>query len=304
MAPLAPYALPQDWALTRPAREPWWRIALWIVAWAFGIASAVVRLVQGQPGPAMLLLVVFGLVGFLAVGELWRPGWVRGRPELINSVVLTRAVTRPADSWVHFFRDSRVGMPVVIGLLLLGGPQAILGVWGASIAIGTGDAWWIVAVAAIVIASGVILLVAALHLAAARSRLSGFGRRLVGLSLGRSGLGVFDVGLASEIPWDEIRAVRAATWAGDRTAGDAVSVLVIETSAETHRVFVSDCAAHPWLVYCAVRFWLENPDERRELGTTFAQMRMLEWRRAILAMRHPDAVAEGVDEGEGVAPRG
>lgn len=82
--------------------------------------------------------------------------------------------------------------------------------------------------------------------------------------------------------WDRIvevvPGVVGATRSGDVTP---TLQLVIRSApgkpTESVDIPVDSYEAHAWLVYSALRFWVENPSLRDELGTSQAQERMETW---------------------------
>jgi hypothetical protein len=118
-------------------------------------------------------------------------------------------------------------------------------------------------------------------------RFASFGQRPIGISLGRHGLTRYFMDGIDEWPWESISGVEVAGKAMDAD-GDFSADLLIRTQNRPDGVTydkyeIATYESHAWLIYTAVRFWAEHPEQRTELGTTFAQMRIKAWRDAMFA---------------------
>lgn len=282
-----PYPLPEGWRLERAKREPWWRIALWMTVFAYGSFRVFVHLQEDELGWALGLLVVSGAAGFTAVGEFWLAGGERGRPHLVNAVALTRAVSPPRDSWVHLFRDGGIPTIVVVGLLIVSGVGAAGSTWGilASVTPGDGNGWFLLGFGPLGLL-GLLGIVCAVLVAVADHRVGSFGRIPTGIAIGPSGLMRLTLDDPSETAWTDIRGVEPAAVISIPASGDFVAAVTLRTTVGEEFVPVGGMDAHAWLVYTAIRFWVEHPELRSELGTTFGQQRMLDWHAAMHAGSH------------------
>lgn len=280
-----PYPLPEGWSLQQARREPAWRIAAWAVAYTFLVSRMIWHLLDGSLGWAVAQLLISGVIGLIAVGEFWLAGGERGRPVLVNAVALTRAEVRPHDSWVHLFRDGRVPVIVQIGLFVVSG-FALTGAVSSSVLAIEQRSQGVLLLTiptALVAAIGVIAAFATVLLdRAVRS----FGRRPTGLALGRTGLTRLTLDDPIDIAWERIRSVRPQSVIHNAASGDFIASIELRTDTEPVLVPLGGMDAHAMLVYTAIRFWVEHPERRDELSTTFAQRRMLEWHAAL----HGDAL--------------
>jgi hypothetical protein len=231
-------------------------------------ALAVSAVLRADVGGGIIWTALFAAVG-LGVGVGFeRTGGETGLPHLLNAVVLSTAEVRPPDSWIHFFRERGPGRWMTAFFAATGWLSSVLLVWLSLIVIGRGGSELIV----------LIVLVPIL--------LAAFGRRPIGISLGRHGVIRYYLDGVDVWPWESIARVRAEVQAVDQNTGDFDPLLVLVPTPDAADLTESSFSlgshqAHPWLIYSAVRFWAEHPEHRDELSTTFAHQRIRSWRDAI-----------------------
>ena len=282
---LVPYPLPPGWNL-RPAR-PRSRLTTGALVVSCIVLAAALwgAVVAGQTILAMVVaLVLLGFIAVVAVGGE-RAGGERALPEFVNALALTRAETRPVDSWVSFFRQRA---PTLWSCLwLLGGGSATTAACGILIVrcvVEGGQALLgLVFLVPLTLAAAIVALAGANSLAV-RGRARWFARRPRGLVVGRSGVTLysFDRGdYDRSWSWDAIVDV-VPSGLVDARRGNTVPELKLHVAgtdgaAEEHHVPVDSLASHAWLVYAVLRFWREHPELRDELDTSTAQERMESW---------------------------
>lgn len=284
-----PYPLPDMWQMRAAKPLGPWAAGLWMLLAAALAAGAVAMLQRGDFLGGTLLTVIAACVtlGVAVTGK--HAGAERGMPRLINAVVLTTARVRPADSWIHFFREARPGIRLIVGFTAAGLFASAAFTWAGVLAVASGgDApLMLIALVPLVLAALVVALAGVLS-AVIRWRHSSFGRRHIGLSIGRHGVSRYYLDEVDTWAWESITEVRATVSAVDKTNGSFMPGIVIahakdEDGLTEHKYTLDDYEAHAWLIYTALRFWAEHPESREELSTTFAQQRIAGWRDAMSA---------------------
>lgn len=80
--------------------------------------------------------------------------------------------------------------------------------------------------------------------------------------------------------WQEMQEIEGTVAPDQARASQPVLRLTITTSDGPHTWVVNNLAGDPWLLYCALRFYLEHPDARSELGRSDAGRRFEAWSRS------------------------
>ncbi|MEF3402422.1 hypothetical protein [Agromyces sp. CCNWLW203] len=267
-----PYPSPEGWL---PDAQYFPTSAMWAtggLAVAVGIGSVQFTVV-GSLVWSVVFAVVFGLLALTAmVFGLFAVR--RSPPQLINAVTLGRATVKPVDDWVHFCRERPVRIWSVLWLILMGlGTGVLLGLAMPGVLGAPGGLWWLflfvplLVLCLVPIGAGVLQLVL-------DGKNSSFGRIPVGLTLSRHGVARYLVaGGVRWVPWETIAGVEAQIHSriSIRRIGKA------EPLEFTAGVFEQDAV----LLYCAVRFYAEHPELRKELSTIVAQRRFESWDRAL-----------------------
>ncbi|WP_307042403.1 hypothetical protein [Agromyces ramosus] len=241
------------------------------LAVAAGIGSALLTTV-GSPVWGVVLAVLFGLLA-LAATAFGLFAVRRSPPQLINAVTLGRATVRPVDDWVHFCRERPVRVWSVLWLTLTGlGSGVLLGLAMPGVLGASGGLWWLFLFVPLLALCFVPVGAGMLQLVLDRKNTS-FGRIPVGLTLSRHGVARYLVAGVRWVPWETISGVEAQIHSrvSIRRIGGA------EPLEFTAGVFEQDAV----LVYCAVRFYIEHPELRKELSTIVAQRRFESWDRAL-----------------------
>lgn len=158
-------------------------------------------------------------------------------------------------------------------------------VWLAVLSVGGGAGWLLLLVVPLLLGALVVALAGVIGIVLRWRHLS-FGRRPIGVSVGRFGIVRYYLDGADEWAWHDIAAVTAKASGVDPKTGDFIPLVVVHLKAgPEHRreqeLNLSGYEAHAWLIYTALRFWTERPWLRDELSTTFAQQRIAAWREAM-----------------------
>lgn len=286
-APL-PYPLPEGWTVHPGRLVRRWPAWFWSAVALALVLAAGQAVLAGSIGWGILFTALFGAVGAGLGVAYERAGSERGLPRFINAVVLTRAVSRPPDSWIHFFRESGPSRWLTFWFAATGWLALASFVWLTVLVARVGGAalWWLALI--IPLGLGALVLATAGTIAVAqRIRHSSFGRRPIGLSIGRSGVVWYYLDDVDIWPWEAIHAVRPSATVFDKAAGDfsaAIEIRSVQKPADVSQdeYILDRFESHAWLIYTAVRFWAEHPELRSELSTTFAQRRIESWRDAML----------------------
>ena len=276
-----PVAWPQAWGARHPRRP--------LAMLGIGSALLLIAVVMAATAPGDAArgwsALVFALFAFTALAVYARAPFGHGTPQMINAVTLTRARVAPPDSWVHFARERRTGVMLLI----------VFAVWGlvfaattvAAVIIGVTGRPQALVGAVVTAVVAIAFLYGAVRGVIAQYRLDSFGRRPVGISFGPSGVAVLRVSDPVYIPWDAIRSVQADVTTPRR--GDPMPLLRIH--ADPRRVRTADgdevpgtitlspgdVRLHPHVLWTALRVFRDAPDERAKLGTTFGQQMLEEW---------------------------
>lgn len=292
---MPPYALPDKWRTTavKPVRV--WLAVLWaIVALAFAVLAAAAVL-RGDIGLGLLFTLLFAAVG-LGVGVAYEhAGDERGMPVLLNAITLTKARVRPPDSWIHFFRELPPGRWLTICFAATGTFCSVALGWLCVVAVTTGAGWILIVLIPLLLGALVVALAGWIAVVQ-RWRHASFGRRPIGLSVGRHGVIRWFLDDRVDVwPWESIAAVRAQASAVDKDTGDFMPGIVLVPvegapdptdpgEALVEREYdLTGYQSHAWLIYSTVRYWHEHPELRPELSTTHAQRRIAGWRDGIAA---------------------
>ncbi len=316
---LPPIPWPRAWAPPRRSRFP--LAAGWVIV-ALAVAALLnpAALTAAASEPAGVLGRVLGsavVAGFGAAVILIFAGQRPpvAPPRLINAVTLTRAQRDLPDDWVHFFPERRRGASMVAGfaalaLLLLGAATAAAVVIVPDPARDTGTRVTAAVIGTVVGLAGLLFAGAAIRTGIGRMRGGSFGRRAMGLAIGRTAVLVTGVELVAVIPWSAIRRVEAdamrfapseRTMLGGRRRDDAeIPTIVLHLdpaaiSAELRAVtfeaapgdpvftLTADSSdVHPWVLWAALSYF-SDPARRESLGTTFAQRALSSWAAGVAA---------------------
>jgi len=284
-----PYPRPQAWELHDTQLVRRWPAVLWaVIAAGFGVAMVVAN-VEGDVAGGIIRATLAGAVGAGVGVSYSRSGSEQGLPLLLNAVVLSRATVRPPDSWIHFFRDAGPSRWMTACFALAGVLSSTGLLWASVSAVQAG--------VGLILLLTIPLLLAALVLALAGGiaivqvvRHASFGRRPIGISLGRHGLIRYYLDDVDVWPWESISRIEAVGKTIDKDNGDFTANLVIVPIEQPDDVTDTTYAiwgyqSHAWLIYTAARFWAEHPELRTELGTTYGQRRIEAWRDEMRATR-------------------
>jgi hypothetical protein len=97
------------------------------------------------------------------------------------------------------------------------------------------------------------------------------------LGIGRSGIALrFTTGDA-DVPWDTVTSIGAVFTNAENPKKANIPVLRVAYADTFVDLNTEILGAAPTVVYCALRYYWQNPEQRDELGTTAAQKRMGRW---------------------------
>jgi len=270
-----PYPLPRNWQDRGMGPLPVTAITIMTVVAAGLLAFGVLRALGGDVLGTVLASVFYGaLMAGVSVSREGGRRRIRG-PVLMNAVTLTRADSAPPDSWVHFFREGLASWTLGWALLLGGVGSAVLLVMAGVRAIAVDAGGWLLLVVPLGLCAAILVLCGAIALIIA-FRSASFARIPIGLSIGRSGISRYYVDTIESVRWEDIRAITAVAREDSDTEGSR-SVLIEREGEDPWRIGVDEYPTPPWVICCALRFWLEHPANRSELSSTFAQRRLEQW---------------------------
>jgi hypothetical protein len=282
-----PYPLPEAWKLHDAQLVRRWPAVLWaVIAGGLAIAMTAANL-RGDVAGGIIWAVLFGCVGAGLGVSYQRSGSEQGLPLLLNAVVLSRATVRPPDSWIHFFRETGPSRWMTACFALAGTISSTGLVCSSVSAVQAGVG--LLLLLTIPLLFGALVLTLAGGIAIVQVvRHASFGRRPIGISLGRHGLIRYYLDDVDVWPWEAIAGIEATGKVVDKENGDFTANLVIVPTTMPADVSLTEYElwgyqSHAWLIYTAARFWAEHPELRSELGTTFGQQRIQAWRDEMAA---------------------
>ncbi|MGV8885509.1 MAG: hypothetical protein ACOH1T_07970 [Microbacteriaceae bacterium] len=280
-----PYPLPPEWQMHAAKRAPVWMAALGVTGTFVFATAAYSAAARGDLRDLMVWALFFAGIGLATSVAFQRTGGERRLPAMINAIALSRAIERPVDSWIHFFRQTGPSRWQTTFFSIAGFGASGLFVWASVLSFMTAP-WALLATVPLLLGS-LFVAFAGVMAVLLRWRHSSFARRPIGLSLGRHGFVYYYVNGIDEWPWESIGEVRASVGAVDESTGDFSPSLIIEPAVGAQNDLkdygLGDYQSHPMLIYTAVRFWFEHPDARRELSTTYAQRRIEGWAKSMSA---------------------
>jgi hypothetical protein len=273
-----PVSWPQRWGPSRRSRP----LFIVIGGAATALVFAAMIPAAAREGAAVLAPVSLVVLGAGASLLGLRQPFGKKAPEFVDSVALTNAESMPPDSWVHFIRQRRAGLLTTLALWSFAVVPAVLVV--AAILIGTSGRPQALLGLVIALPAAVVMVWTAVHQSIAEFRLGSFGRRPVGLTIGRSGIAMIRVGDPLYVPWGSVVSVTALLMGGHRRYTPPLPLIEVRLRGEETEVLTLTPAGtdvHPWVVLAALSHYLDHPADRAELGTTFGQRRLERWSAAI-----------------------
>lgn len=254
---------------------------------AVGVAMSLSNVTQEKYLEAIVSIIFFGMFGVACLGAAIRVAKPRGSIQFINAVVLTEADAPPADSWVHLvgFRRANVGAVIIIfafglGLLAL----TAVGVHHVLTTSDDPEGLWRLVPAGILGALGLLITVVGVRVLIMNTRTTSVGTRPVGVAVGENGIMLNLLGLDAELPWSAIDSIESGviTVGRGRRGEQEIPTIDIRARGKLHCLTLASLATPPVLAYAALKFYLDNPALRDELGTTVAQKRFDEWHAALV----------------------
>lgn len=274
-----PAAVPEGWAPRRAGR-PGRALAIPIVFLVLA-GSALLSIVNsGDMASGLLGAAIFGSVA-LAAWWLLGSGVASAKPLVLRGAVfMTRAVTPPPDSWVHFAKLRGVPWEWIGTFTIFGTLSAAAAAWLAWGPREDGLDWTgtaILAGVAILCSVGALFFLGAAAMSLVTQAKSSGWPRLQGLTLGEHGVAFRLLGESRDIRWEDISLIEATFTQAHRTSGPPLPVLRIVWAHGERSFSTRVLDASPVVLFTALRFYLEHADQRAELGTTVAQARMDAW---------------------------
>ena len=281
-----------------PYRYPWrddmrraggpWLVLAGIGLIVLGVVMSLSNLAQDKYLEASTGMIFFGALGVASLGAAIRVAKPRGSVQFINAVVLTEAEAPPTDSWVHLIRFRRATAGPIIVLSAFGlGLAGITAIGVQHVLTTSVDAsgYFRLVPAAILGALAALFLTIVLRSLFMGSRTTSVGQRPVGVAVGESGLMLNMLGLDAELPWASIESIEAGTITvgRGRRGEQEIPTIDIRARGKLHCLTLASLSTPPMLAYATLKFYLDNPSLRDELGTTRAQSRFDAWHRALLA---------------------
>jgi hypothetical protein len=207
------------------------------------------------------------------------PGWFsestsRAPLLLVNAFAFSKSSNPPPDQWTHFAKLRPVPWKLVGGFALI----ALFCVWGVyGILTQYADELEYAIFFLLLMGVGALFFGWAAIASIVSYRTRTGWPHLHGLGIGSSGIAYRLTGGDSDVPWDSITAVSAARTNDGDPAKPGVSVLRVEYGGSRVDLNTQILGASPAPFYRALTFYLRNPANRDELGTTVAQQRVDGW---------------------------
>lgn len=254
-----------------------------------GGLSVAQQLRDGNGLGAILAANVCGVLAMFAFGIApQRPPQRSFR--FLNSVVLTRAERRPADSWVHVAPTRALRLPLAIGFtwfslgLLVAAACALLQLVGVLPKLNqeTGTGGLALALLLLVPISAACIWISWL-IVWRRIRNGSFGTRPSGIALGPSGIAVRVPGRDVEIAWGQIISVTPQV-ASNGEARHSIAMIQLQLAngsglAGDKQMLAAEGYQVPSdALYTALRWYYAHPEARWELGRVEGQHRLEGWR--------------------------
>ena len=284
-----PYPLPEAWKLNDAQLVRRWPAVLWAFI-ATGLAITMVAAnLGGDVAGGIIRSTLVGAVGAGLGVSYSRSGSEQGLPLLLNAVVLSRATVRPPDSWIHFFRETGPSRWMTACFAIAGTLSSVGLTWASISAVQAGVGLILLLTVPLLLGALVLTLAGGIAIVQV-VRHASFGRRPIGISLGRHGLIRYYLDSVDVWPWQSIAAIKATGKVIDKENDDFTANLVIVPVEQPEDVTLNEYEvwgyqSHAWLIYTAARFWAEHPEHRTELVTTFGQQRIQAWRDEMAATR-------------------
>ncbi|MFS0866520.1 hypothetical protein AB3M83_04180 [Microbacterium sp. 179-B 1A2 NHS] len=219
----------------------------------------------------------------------WRAGERhRGASAHADPVIVAAAGADTAGSRAHLFRERTPRVWLAASSTVAGAAAATL--FGAPSLLVRDSAGWLLLFFLPAALAGLLLLVTGVRAFVSIWRRRSSARSRLGVILDPRGITWHHRGGTERVAWTDVRAVRPAVHAttAHRSEGQPWVHLDLAARPDPVTLNLDTLAGPPWLVYTAVRYWVDHPDDRAELGTASADRRMAAWRQA---MRTGDVVA-------------
>jgi hypothetical protein len=211
----------------------------------------------------------------------WLPRSASRKPlVLVNAIAFSKSSAPPPDQWTYFAKLRPVPWRLLTGYIVI----ALVCVWGL---------FGVVDLAGADIGQAVVPLVllgigalffgwVAIMSGASYGTRTGWPQ-LHGLGIGSSGIALRFTAGDTDVPWGDVTAIGAVFTGADGRHKARIPVLRVAYAGTHVDLNTQILGAAPTVIYCALRYYWQNPDRRSELGTTVAQRRMARWLEQIPA---------------------
>lgn len=260
-----------------------------VVLVLIGCVSLAQQLQDGSTLRAILSVNVCGVLAMFAFGIAPQRTPKRSF-RFLNSVVLTRAEQRPADSWVHVAPTRALRLPLTIGIvwatigLIAALIAALLQLIGVTPVLNTDTGKGGLILGSIVL---VPLTLGGAYLSWLlvwrRIRNGSFGTRPSGVTLGSSGIAVRVPGRDVELTWGQILSATPEV-ISRASSQQSISMITLKLAGgsgiagDVQRLSAEGYQVPGDALYTALRWYHAHPDKRWELGRIEGQQRLEGWR--------------------------
>jgi hypothetical protein len=215
----------------------------------------------------------------------WLPRSASRKPlVLVNGIAFSKSSTPPPDQWTHFAKLRPVPWRLLTGYIVI----TLVCLWGffGFINLAGNDIWQ-------VIFPLVVFAIGALFFGwVAVTSVASYGKRtgwphLHGLGIGRSGIALRFTAGDTDVAWETVTSIGAVFTNADNPKRAHIPVLRVAYADTFVDLNTQILGAAPTVIYCALRYYWQNPKKRKELGTTVAQKRMDRWLTQVPAAGAP-----------------
>jgi len=221
------------------------------------------------------------------VPEDWLPRSASRKPlVLVNAIAFSKSSTPPPDQWSYFAKLRPVPWRLLSGYIVI----TLVCVWGffGAINLAGGNLWQAIFPIVVLGVGAVFFGWAAIMSVASYGKRTGWPH-LHGLGIGRSGIALRFTGGDADVAWDSVTSIGAVFTNADDPKKAHIPVLRVAYADTFVDLNTQILGAAPTVIYCALTYYWQNPDSRKELSTAAAQQRMDRWLAQIPAARSTPA---------------
>jgi hypothetical protein len=205
----------------------------------------------------------------------WLPRSASRKPlVLVNAIAFSTSSTPPPDQWMYFAKLRPVPWRLLTGYIVI----TLVCLWGLFGAVNlAGNNIWQATFPIVVCGVGAVFFGWA-----AVTSVASYGKRtgwphLHGLGIGESGIALRFTGGNADVAWDDVTSIGAVFTNADNPKKANIPVLRVAYGDAHVDLNTQILGAAPTVIYCALRYYWQNAEQRDELGTTAAQGRMGRW---------------------------